>query len=241
GGEVEGLYYRALIRSVELASASRTPVCQDTGSIVLIVESAGGRGYGELLAELEGAVERAERQGLLRPNRVEGVLAGAEYTGSRATLIPAEQRGAGGGLLRATLLLRGGGAEYYSRSYCLATHRAARSEAWRIVEEVLREADGKPCPPLILAVGAGPSIAEAARQAYIALAGIGGWRDAKPPKPLQPSGRPLPVKPRLLRILARASPSHPACTCLTILTQCWALRGARITEEKPGVYRVEPL
>jgi len=236
---VEGLYYGALLRSVELSVAGSTPVCQDTGTPILLVEEYGWASHREAEESLAEALREAEGEGLLRPNRVSGVIPGIRYVGQAPVIMPL----AGGGgeeEFRATLLLRGGGAEYYSRAACTATIRAAR-EAWDWAERLLGEADGRPCPPLILAMGAGPSVAEAVRQAYTALAGVGGWRRARPPRRLEPGGEPLPVKPRLLAVLGSAAPSHPACTCIALLTQCWALRGARIRVSRDGGYRVEPL
>jgi len=150
-----------ILENARLAPERRLALCQDTGLVVVFAEVGqdvhilGGR----LTDAVDEGVRRGYAEGLLRKSILARPLDRASNTGDNTPAVTHISLVEGDGL-RLTVAPKGGGCENMSALWMLtpAQGRAGVTEA--IVARV-REAGGRPCPPVILGVGLGGSFEQA--------------------------------------------------------------------------------
>ncbi len=155
--------------NARLAREERIPYCQDTGLVVVFVEL--GQEVHLVGDDIHTAIDAGVRQGYqdgyLRPSVVSNPLDRATNTGDNTPAIVHLRMVAGDGLTL-HLAAKGGGSENMSALWML-TPAAGRQGIIEAIVERIREAGGKPCPPLILGVGIGGDLEKAALLAKEAL------------------------------------------------------------------------
>ncbi|MBO3799987.1 MAG: fumarate hydratase [Candidatus Brockarchaeota archaeon] len=144
----------ALLKNVETAEKEGRPICQDTGTLTFYVKRGGWR-ENELQRIIVEAVVEASGKIPLRPNTIDfpSRRNPGDNTGRFVPWIFWEQ---GGEDLEITVVAKGGGSEAVSSLKVLPA-TAGRKEIFQTVLESVAEAGAKPCPPIILGVGIGPS------------------------------------------------------------------------------------
>jgi len=144
-----------LLENDRIAREERLPLCQDCGTAVVFLEigqevHVGG---GDLYAAVEEGVRQGYTQGYLRKSIVSQPFSVRVNTGDNTPpvvhteIVPGDQ-------LKIAVMAKGGGAENMSR---LAMLKPADGRQG-IIDFAVRtvdEAGGKPCPPLIIALGIG--------------------------------------------------------------------------------------
>ena len=158
-----------LLENAELARSKCIPLCQDTGLVVTFVEL--GQQTEIVGADLDAAIDQGVRDGYeaghLRRSVLSNPLQRDSNTGDNTPAI-VHVRMVPGDRLTIHLMAKGGGSENMSALWML-TPAAGRRGIIEAVTERIREAGGKPCPPLILGVGLGGNFEMAALLAKEAL------------------------------------------------------------------------
>lgn len=145
------------LEDVRVARAENRPICQDTGIPIFFVTAARGAVYDDIAGTLSDAVRTATREIPLRPNAVDPLTGRNSGTGV----------GAGIPVIYFTtwdrdydvidLILKGGGSENVGATYKLpdAAIGAERDAdgVRRAVLDAVFKAQGRACPPYVVAVG----------------------------------------------------------------------------------------
>lgn len=224
-----------LVENAHLARQEGVPICQDTGMAVVLVDVGQDLHLvgGSLEEAIHAGVRRGYREGYLRASVVADPFA-RKNTGDNTPAV-IHYRVVPGDRLRITVLPKGGGAENMSALKML-TPADGLEGALDFVTEVVDRAGSNPCPPIIVGVGVGGTMEQAALLAKRALA--------------RPVGQPHPrpeiaeIEARLLRRLNRLGigpqglggrvtalavhmevyPTHIACLPVAVNLQCHAAR-----------------
>jgi fumarate hydratase class I len=248
-----GLAEKALgtiLENVDLARATSTPICQDTGTPVVWIHHPVGVSTRRLAADFTAAVEEATRRTFLRPNAVDTLT--GRNTGT----------GAGRGIpflhfeewdeprLEVRMILKGGGSENVGAQYKLPD---TRLKAGRDLEGVRRavldavfEAQGKGCAPGVLGVCVGGDRVSAFEMSKRQL--LRPIVDTNPIPELAEledrllrEGNELGVGPMgfggrttLLAVKVGVLDRLPACYFVTVTYMCWADRKAAVSIDEGG-------
>jgi fumarate hydratase subunit alpha len=157
-----------IIANAAVAREHVLPICQDCGAAVVFAEV--GRDchlLGDLYAAIDEGVRIGYREGYLRKSMVRDPLRRDTNTGDNTPAIVHVRLTEGDGL-RLTLAPKGGGSENMSAVWMM-TPAAGREGIVRFIVQRIREAGGKPCPPLILGVGIGGTMEKSALMAKESL------------------------------------------------------------------------
>ena len=223
-----------MLENLSLAKKTGAPICQDTGTFTFFVELDPRLDLGfDLRGELKKGVERATREVPLRGQMVDPISREASGAGDGIPIrIELGRKG-----LRIDLLVKGSGAENWSRLHMLKP--TAGSEAIKkVVLDTIAEAGGQPCPPTTVGVGVGGSAERACAMAERAL-----LRPLDLPNPdprlgeferelcraanglgIGPMG--LGGRTTVLGVHVLKAPCHTASLPVAIGFQCWAARRA---------------
>ncbi|MEI6500066.1 MAG: fumarate hydratase [Armatimonadota bacterium] len=167
-----------LVRNAEIAADKRVAMCQDCGLSVVFAEL--GRDChldGDLYAAVDEGVRRGYADGYLRKSVLADPLKRDSNTGDNTPAI-VHLRLVEGDRLTLHAAPKGGGSENMSALWMLWPSAGRQGVVDSIVRR-LREAGGKPCPPLVLGVGLGGTFEQAALIAKHSL--------------LRPLGEPSPL------------------------------------------------
>ncbi len=151
-----------ILENARLAQQTRLPLCQDTGLAVVFAE-VGQEAHiigGTLGEAVDEGVRRGYAEGLLRKSVLARPLDRASNTGDNTPAVLHVSLVGGDGL-RLTVAPKGGGCENMSKVWML-TPSQGRAGVMDAIVSRIREAGGRPCPPLILGVGLGGSFEQAA-------------------------------------------------------------------------------
>jgi tartrate/fumarate subfamily iron-sulfur-dependent hydro-lyase alpha chain len=150
-----------LIDNAEIAAAQRVPLCQDTGSVWVLLEvgerdAAGNRITipSDLFTLVDQAVANAYDSAALRKSLVRDALIDRSNTGDNTPAfcelyLNPSKRG-----VTLHVMLKGGGSDNASRVVMLAPGAGAEGVCQAVLDAV-REKGESACPPLIIGVGVG--------------------------------------------------------------------------------------
>ncbi len=227
-----------MLENLELANQGGVPICQDTGIPIFFVEYGLDLDLGfDLNSVIPQAVQDATRSVPLRPNVVDSLdrkntenNTGEGQPVIHVQLVP-------GGDLKIDLLVKGAGAENWSRLHMLGPTSSA-SDIEQVVLRTIEEAGGQPCPPTIVGVGMGGSADMACLLAKRALLRpvdeVSDDRNlAKMERRLTKAANELGIGPMglggkttVLGIHLEKADCHAASLPLAINFQCWVARRA---------------
>jgi fumarate hydratase subunit alpha len=169
---------QTLVENAAVAREQRLAMCQDCGLAVVFVDL--GRDChldGDLYAAIDEGVRQAYDVGCLRKSVLADPLDRSSNTGDNTPAI-VHVRLVPGDRVTLHAAPKGGGSENMSALWML-TPSAGRQGIIDCLVARVREAGGKPCPPLVLGVGLGGTFEKAALLAKEAL--------------LRPLGQPSPL------------------------------------------------
>ena len=171
---------RMIVENRRVAAAGQTPMCQDTGMVIVFVEV--GQEVcligGNLREAITAGVRQGYEEGYLRKSIVAEPLFERSNTGDNTPpvihfqLVPGDQ-------LRLTVAAKGFGAENMSWAKVLTPAQGV-AEVKREVVRCVEEAGPNACPPVIVGVGIGGTLEMAALLAKQALMRPLGQRHAHP-------------------------------------------------------------
>jgi len=156
-----------IVENDEIASASREPMCQDTGMVVVFLEI----GYdvhlnGDIYEAVNEGVRQAYIEGLLRKSVTKHPITRGNSNDNtpaviHTKLVPGDQ-------IKITLAPKGGGSENMSLVKMLIPSDGVQGIK-KLVLHTIFYAGGKPCPPLIVGIGIGGNLEKSAMIAKEAL------------------------------------------------------------------------
>jgi len=162
------LQFECMLKNLELAKRLGAPICQDTGIPIFFMELGTGLKLDfDPIAALKRAVKEATLAIPLRANIVDPISRVNTKTNVGEGMPAVHLELVRGKRLRIDLLLKGAGAENWSRLYMLRPSDGEAIE--RAVLLTVGEAGGQPCPPTIVGVGVGGSAEVACMLAKKAL------------------------------------------------------------------------
>lgn len=150
-----------LLRNAEIAADKRLAMCQDCGLAVIFAEL--GRDChldGDLYAAIDEGVRQGYAEGHLRKSALADPLQRNSNTGDNTPAI-VHLRLVAGDRLTLHAAPKGGGSENMSALWMLSPSAGREGVIDSIVGRI-RQAGGKPCPPLVLGVGLGGTFEKAA-------------------------------------------------------------------------------
>ena len=159
---------KVILENAEIARQERVPLCQDCGTVIIFLEIGQDMHIkGDLMSALNEGVRKGYQEGYLRKSMVSRPFSSRENTNTNTPpvvhveIVPGDS-------LKIRLLAKGSGAENKSRLIVLGPN-AGREGIINFVQDVVREAGGDPCPPLVIGLGIGGTIEKAAYMAKKAL------------------------------------------------------------------------
>ena len=228
----------AILKNVELAEKTGTPMCQDTGVIIFYVNAgAQAKDLDKIEEALTNATKRATKEVPLRPNSV-GILTRKNTGDNTGRYVPyINWKIVPGDNIELTAFPKGGGSENVCTLGMIRPGEGLNGLRKFVVDTVLN-AGAKPCPPNILGVGVGGGADIAMKIAKAAL-----LRPIDQPNPDQeiaklerelyeaanmtgigPMG--LGGKFTVLGVNVDHANRHPASYPVAVAVQCWAARRA---------------
>ena len=155
-GSGEASALRTMLSNAVMAREKRMPICQDTGTLMFVVEASSTLKRNVFQEAAEWAVAEATRLGVLRQNCVNS-LTGKNTGNNLGVGSPVVHwHETDGAVSRVTLMLKGGGSENMGIQYSLpdSTLGAGRNleGVRRCVLDAVHRAQGQGCAPGILGV-----------------------------------------------------------------------------------------
>ncbi len=221
----------AILKNVEAAKSLGVPICQDTGLPIVFIEI--GRelklDFDLKKAVIEG-VRIATREVPLRPNAVHPLTREnpGDNVGLNMPMINVDI--VDGDEMKITVMPKGAGSENCSALKMMLPTEVDKIK--RFVVETVKEAGGKPCPPIVVGVGIGSTFDGAAKLAKKALLrNVLKMNDyerdilnAINSLGIGPMG--LGGKTTALAVLVEIGYCHTASLPVAVNIQCWANRRA---------------
>lgn len=236
------IFLKAIIENVEIAEKESRPICQDTGTFSFLVRRGNFEEY-EVKEAIVQALKEASEEVPLRPNAIDFVTR-KNLEGNIGRFLPwitweyPEDKA-----LRITVVPKGGGSEVLSIIKVLP-QVTQEDEILKIIVDDVLEAWAKPCPPLFLGIGIGPTSEIATNIAKKALYDrkVGERHENKSIANLEMrimerannlgiGTHGLGGKFSVLDVHLEYASIHPASLIISIIGSCWALRRATLVME----------
>jgi len=153
---------KAILENLELSKKTRLPMCQDTGMVLAFIDVGPDcpLSMNEVAQALDGGVSDAVASGWFRHSVVDDPLFDRTNTASGLPAV-VHWRQVDSGALTVHMMLKGFGCEN-----CCAVRMlnptATVDEVVRCIGDIVRLAGGKPCPPVVLGIGIGGTMDQAA-------------------------------------------------------------------------------
>jgi len=148
----------SMLKNLDIAESEGRPSCQDTGTIIFYVKAGDEFPYlGAIEKALRSAAAKATADLPLRPNSVE-ILTGkntGNNTGDRIPWIEWEIV-PGSDKADVTVILKGGGSEAPSLARVLSPAEGMKGVFKMVLDDIF-DVGPKPCPPVIVGIGLGPT------------------------------------------------------------------------------------
>ncbi len=224
----------AILRNIEIAGKEKIPMCQDTGLPVIFAEVGRDLYFDFSLSNaIREGVVRATKEIPLRPNTVHPLTREnpGNNTGLHMPVIHYDV--VEGRELKLTVMPKGAGSENVSALKMALP--GDRDSIPLFVAEVVKNAGGKPCPPVIVGVGIGSTFDGAAKLAKKALLrDITEMNDyerdiLKKVNSLGIGPMGFGGKTTALSVLVEIGHCHTASLPVAVNIQCWANRHATAT------------
>lgn len=243
----------SILENISLAESTRIPMCQDTGMFLVFCDI--GTDSGIAPHEIQEAINDGLKQAVEEvPYRRSVVLDPLFERTNSGNNLPALYHFSfhDGRDVRISVLLKGFGSENCSGVRMLRPTDGPQ-EVIAAVTEIMRQAGGKPCPPVFLGIGLGGTMDIAARLSKEALLRDYGSshpdsRYAALEHDILESVRHLGIGPgglggvvTALSAALEVAPTHIAGLPLAVSVNCWADRKFFLTIQKtaPSVWHLE--
>lgn len=225
-----------LIENVQIAKEKKIPVCQDTGLAIFFVEAGIDLKITDdrLKILINEGVRKGYQEGFLRKSVVKDALLDRRNTQDNTPAIIHLKR-VQGERLKIAFISKGAGSENMSRGVCLKPS-AGIEGVKNFVQEVVKNAGGNACPPVIVGIGVGGSMDYAAYLSKKALLRPLGKQNpdkriAKLEKEILECLNKSGIGPlgfggstTALKVMIETYPSHIASLPVAVNLNCWVHR-----------------
>ncbi len=141
--------------NLEYAASTNLPNCQDTGIPTFFIKAGIQSPYLSYLdSEIRKAITLCTQNGTLRPNSVDPLSEENPGDNMGINTPPIYYELVQSDSITITVLNKGGGAENYSALFMLNPSSGLKQFEEKIINRI-KEAGGKPCPPIIVGIGIG--------------------------------------------------------------------------------------
>lgn len=216
-------YGKILRRNALIASRERIPLCQDTGSVQIIIEAGDGFDVKKTILAINEAASTAFKNFSWRASMVEPLT--RQNTGNNLPVevhvIPSESS-------RSTLyvMLKGGGSEFPSKQWIIPPALGWKGIKERVAQAI-KEAEWNVCPPFIVGVGIGGSFSSVALLAKRALFSY----ILRPMNQLEKELKRYSGSDQVFALYIEEKPTHMALLPLAVTFNCHVFRMAVIMVE----------
>jgi len=230
-----------LIENTEIAAKEKTPLCQDTGAAVVVLELGQDVHItgGDLYTAINEGVRQGYEKGYLRKSMVRQPFSARVNTKDNtpaiihADIIP-------GNKLKISVMPKGGGSENCSRLTVMPPAKG-RQGIIDFVVNLVDESGSNPCPPVIVGLGIGGTTDKAMTLAKKALLRKVGEPNPDPEvaeleKEILQRVNNLGIGPMgyggrttALAVHAETFPAHIASLPVAVNIQCWCARHKETT------------
>ncbi|MBM3142232.1 MAG: fumarate hydratase [Chloroflexi bacterium] len=230
-----------LIENTEIAAKEKTPLCQDTGAAVVVLELGQDVHItgGDLYTAINEGVRQGYEKGYLRKSMVNQPFSARVNTKDNTPAIIHTDI-APGDKLRISVMPKGGGSENCSRLTVMPPAKG-RQGIIDFVVNLVDESGSNPCPPLIIGLGIGGTTDKAMTLAKKALLRKVGEPNPDPEvaeleKEILQRVNNLGIGPMgyggrttALAVHAETFPAHIASLPVAVNIQCWCARHKETT------------
>jgi fumarate hydratase subunit alpha len=230
-----------LIENTEIAAKEKTPLCQDTGAAVVVLELGQDVHItgGDLYTAINEGVRQGYEKGYLRKSMVNQPFSARVNTKDNtpaiihADIVPGDK-------LKISIMPKGGGSENCSRLTVMPPAKG-RQGIIDFVVNLVDESGSNPCPPVIIGLGIGGTTDKAMTLAKKALLRKVGEPNPDPEvaeleKEILQRANNLGIGPMgyggrttALAVHAETFPAHIASLPVAVNIQCWCARHKETT------------
>ncbi len=225
-----------LIENTEIAAKEKTPLCQDTGAAVVVLELGQDVHItgGDLYTAINEGVRQGYEKGYLRKSMVNQPFSARVNTKDNTPAVIHTDI-APGDKLRISVIPKGGGSENCSRLTVMPPAKG-RQGIIDFVVNLVDESGSNPCPPVIIGLGIGGTTDKAMTLAKKALLRKVGEPNPDPEvaeleKEILQRVNNLGIGPMgyggrttALAVHAETFPAHIASLPVAVNIQCWCAR-----------------
>jgi len=230
-----------LIENTEIAAKEKTPLCQDTGAAVVVLELGQDVHItgGDLYTAINEGVRQGYEKGYLRKSMANQPFSARVNTKDNTPAIIHTDI-APGDKLRISVMPKGGGSENCSRLTVMPPAKG-RQGIIDFVVNLVDESGSNPCPPVIVGLGIGGTTDKAMTLAKKALLRKVGEPNPDPEvaeleKEILQRANNLGIGPMgyggrttALAVHAETFPAHIASLPVAVNIQCWCARHKETT------------
>jgi fumarate hydratase subunit alpha len=230
-----------MIENTEIAAKEKTPLCQDTGAAVVVLELGQDVHItgGDLYTAINEGVRQGYEKGYLRKSMVNQPFSARVNTKDNTPAIIHTDI-APGDKLRISVMPKGGGSENCSRLTVMPPAKG-RQGIIDFVVNLVDESGSNPCPPVIIGLGIGGTTDKAMTLAKKALLRKVGEPNPDPEvaeleKEILQRANNLGIGPMgyggrttALAVHAETFPAHIASLPVAVNIQCWCARHKETT------------
>lgn len=227
------LALNAIVENINIAKETGIPLCQDTGMFWCLAEI--GRSARVNLALLESAIikgaKNASLKGFYRKSVVEDPIYERKNTGTNLPVV-INYALVDGENITLNFLLKGFGSENCSQIRML-NPTAGEQGVVDAIEEMMKLAGGKPCPPCFIGIGVGGTMDRAAFLSKKAFFKKG--KESELEKGIKARLNALSIGPgglggdnTVLSVQLLSEPTHIAGLPVAMTVNCWADRKAQV-------------
>jgi fumarate hydratase subunit alpha len=148
----------SMLMNLDVAEAEGRPSCQDTGTVIFYIRAGDKFPYlGMLERALRNATIKATAEVPLRPNSV-NIITGKNSNNNTGDRIPwiEWELVPGSDTADVTVVLKGGGSESPSMAKVISPAEGMKG-VYKLVLDDIFEQGPKPCPPVVVGIGLGPT------------------------------------------------------------------------------------
>lgn len=148
----------SMLMNLDVAEAEGRPSCQDTGTVIFYIRAGDKFPYlGMLERALRNATVKATAEVPLRPNSV-NIITGKNSNNNTGDRIPwiEWELVPGSDTADVTVVLKGGGSESPSMAKVISPAEGMKG-VYKLVLDDIFEQGPKPCPPVVVGIGLGPT------------------------------------------------------------------------------------
>ena len=220
--------YANILENISLASKIKRPLCQDTGQVIVFV-TIGQNTFidGTSITDaVNNGVKKAYKQNYFRKSVVQNALFDRTNTDTNTPAIVYYDYFSAD-MTEVSVLIKGAGSENYCRTKMFSP-ASQRTDIFDFVEQTVKTAGEKSCPPLVLGIGVGGTMDSAAVLSKKAFFKTENTQEEK--QFINELNEYLDnIKEDILDIKLLTSSTHIACLPVAVTINCHSTRHAMCT------------